>query len=108
MSLLLLEVIIVDELFEEKYKRIKDVEEKFRKEETEKISNIFCSDKKKAIDSFINMLEELNHEDRLNKIKSMNKGELKKVAESLGKGVKVDVHTINCLISNKVRYNKIE
>jgi len=57
--------------------------------------------------NLIEMLENLNYEDRLNKIKSMSKSELKKVAEALCKGVKMDVHTINCLISNKIGYHKM-
>jgi len=97
----------MEESSEEKWKKIKIKEENLRKEETEKLAKAFCSDKKKSINSFIKILEKLNYEDRLNKIKSMSKSELKKVAESLGKGVKIDVHTINCLISNKIGYHKM-
>lgn len=107
MSLLLLEVNTMEETLEEKWKRIKIKEEEQRKVETEKLSKLFCRDRKKSVDSFIELLEKLSYEDRLNKIKSMSKDECKKVAESLGKGVKADVHTINCLISNRVGYNKI-
>ncbi len=107
MFVLLLEVINMEESLEEKLKRIKIKEERMRTEEIERRSKAFCSDKKKSIDSFIEMLEELSYEDRLNKIKFISKSDLKKVSEALGKGVKSDVHTINCLLSNRVGYNKL-
>ncbi len=102
-----MKVINMNELSKLKWDKVKIKEERIRMEEIERRSKAFCSDKKKSIDSFIEMLEELSHEDRLNKIKSMSKDELKKVAKSLGKGVKSDVHTINCLLSNRVGYNKL-
>ena len=65
------------ETFEEKCKRIKTTEEKQRKEETQKRAEAVCHERKTSTESFIELLGNMSYEDRLDKIKSLNKATLK-------------------------------
>lgn len=88
--------------------KIQCKKEKERQEETLKRSKAFCQpDRKSSIESFIESIETISKEDRLNKLKSLNKHELKMISEKLGKGIRTDVHVISNLIGNRYIYTKI-
>jgi len=69
----------MEESFEKKCLKIKIEEEKIKKEEIESKAKAFCYKTKTSTEAFIELLENLNYEDRLTKIKSLNKRDLEKV-----------------------------
>ncbi len=77
-------------------------------EESQKRRIAFCQpDRKNSVESFIEMLEKLDNDERLIKLELLSKNELNKIAVNLGKAIRTDAHVISRLIANRYCYRKI-
>lgn len=98
----------MEDSVEKRWNEIRRKEKIQEEEETKKRANAFCQpERKTSTESFIESIEQMDSNERLTKLESLSKSDLKRIAETLGKGIKSDTHTLNRLIVNRYCYKEI-